>query len=107
VHHLVQKVRAEWQAAERGFNPHGLTDANLVTPPQRKQFRNSFFAPDAAEPFRRTPTLDLWIVVDETPGGDGGYLMVFDEERETYGLAVKPDLFLGYYGTLAETIVGM
>ena len=79
----------------------------MVLPPQRRSLRNSFFRPNAVEPFRQRPTLDLWIVADETPDADDGYLIVFDEERETYGLAVKPDLFLGYYGTLAETIAGM
>jgi hypothetical protein len=107
VRFVEQKVRADRQAAEGSVNPHMLTDAHMVLPPQRRQFRNSFFRPDAAEPFRKRLTLDLWIVADETPGADGGYLIVFDEERQTYGLAVKPDVFLGYYGTLAETIAGM
>jgi hypothetical protein len=105
---LEQRVRKEWIPAERAANPHGLQfERNLLSPPCRKRFKNSFFQRDAKEPFRAIEQLDLWIVGDERPGLEEGYLIVFDEKRDEYGLAVKSGVFLGYYGTLAETIAGM
>jgi len=79
----------------------------MVVPAYRKPFRNSFFQPEAPEPWRRKETLDLWVVVDDGADPGNGYLIVFDEERNEYGMAVKPGVFLGYCGTLAETIAGM
>jgi hypothetical protein len=103
-----QRTRVEWPTGENAPNPHGLTlDRNLVTPPRRKLFRNSFFQPEASEPWRRKEILDLWVVVDECVDLGDGYLIVFDEERLEYGLAVEPDLFLNYCRSLAETIAGM
>jgi hypothetical protein len=104
-----RQVRDEWRDAEGGFNPHGLrVDRNLVSPPRLMTLRNSFFERDSAVPFRRRATLRMWVVIDEAPGSDNdGYLIVFDDEQNTYGLAAKPDVFLGYYGTLSATIAGM
>jgi hypothetical protein len=105
---LGRRVREEWIASEPIPNPHGLRlDRNLLSPPVRRQFKNSLFQRDAQEPFRSTEHLDLWMVVDEDPGVDGGYLIVYDDGRDQYGLAVKSGIFLGYYGSLAETIAGM
>jgi hypothetical protein len=105
---LEQRVRKDWSVREHTPNLHGLQlERNIVSPPCRKQFKNSFFQRDAKEPFRVIEHIDLWIVADETPGREGGYLIVFDERRDEYGVALKSGLFLGYYGSLAETIAGM
>jgi hypothetical protein len=106
---IERQVRDEWRAAESGRNPHGLSpDRNLVIPPYPKTFRNSFFESQSEVPFRRRETLTMWVVVDELQESDKeGYLIVFDDRDKKYGLAIKPDLFIGYYGTLVETIAAM
>jgi hypothetical protein len=107
-HRIELRVRVEWQTADHAFNPHGLSLArNLVSPPRRKPFRNAFFRRDGTEVSRETQTLDLWVVADERLDAGKGYLIVFDEEEDKYGLALEPDEFLGYYGSLADTIAAM
>ena len=54
--------------------------------------------------------IQLWIVLREPPETKGGYLVVFDEARGTFGLAVERGLlpvFLGWYGSFTETLTGM
>lgn len=54
--------------------------------------------------------LQLWIVLEETPGKKDGYLIVFDERKRMFGLADwgadGPD-FLGFHGSFLKTLKGM
>ena len=54
--------------------------------------------------------LSLWIVLEETPGKRDGYLIVFDEQRRTFGPADwsgDTPVFLGYHGGFLNTLQGM
>jgi hypothetical protein len=44
-------------------------------------------------------------LADDGSGGEGGYLVVFDEDRVQYGLATS-GVFLNYDRSLVETIMG-
>jgi hypothetical protein len=57
--------------------------------------------------FEKGSTLELWLVLQERPGSSLGYQVVYDEEEKEFGLAeVKggQPVFLGYYGTLVESV---
>jgi len=52
----------------------------------------------------------LWIVLEETPGRREGYLIVFDEQRRTFGLASwdgESPVFIGFHSTFLNTLQGM
>ena len=54
--------------------------------------------------------LDLWIVLEETPGKKEGYLIAFDERTRKFGLVDwggDVPVFLGYYGSFMDTLEGM
>jgi hypothetical protein len=102
---IERRVREEWEAARPAFEAHGIVP-NLVAPPYLKKFRNSFFQLGASEPFRRIEFLSLWVVADDGSGGEGGFLIVFDEERLQYGLATS-GVFLNYDRSLVDTIMGI
>jgi hypothetical protein len=66
--------------------------------------------------FRKEQTLDLWLVLEEKPGTKSGYKIIFDDQKQMFGLAicgresekeVFHDIFIGYYGTFLETLDGM
>jgi hypothetical protein len=102
---VAQRVEAELSHAElRGA--HGITCDNvsqyLVSPPIRKDFRDSWTGEVCA----------LWVVLEELPHSQtSGHLVVFDEISDQFGLAGKPrdllPVFIGHYGSLAETLNGM
>jgi hypothetical protein len=79
----------------------------LVTPPIRKTYADSF---------RKEQTLDLWLVLEEKLGTKSGYQIIFDDQKQMFGLAIWGresekeafhDIFIGYYGTFLETLDGM
>jgi len=100
------RVRQDWQAARDVPNPHGLSiERNIVSPPERRTFENSFYS--ASSPAEERPTIELWVVADEKPPtGNGGYFIIYEERRDRFGLATA-GVFIGFYGTLADTIAGM
>ena len=55
--------------------------------------------------------IELWVVLEEDPKGRLGYKIVFDQKRKVFGLATTdlngPDVYLGPYGTLMETLEAM
>jgi hypothetical protein len=62
------------------------------------------------EQFQRKRPSELWLVLRETPGSAGGYLVVFDAERGMFGLAIDcapTPGFIGLYGSFTETLAGM
>ena len=60
--------------------------------------------------FEEGETLDLWLVLEERPGTSLGQKIVYDENEKEFGLASEEDgklVFLGYNGTLVETLESM
>lgn len=89
-------------------NAHGITSRNIdqhrVRPPTATRFENAGIPGGDA-------FVDAWIVLDECPGSaDSGYLVVFYSPQSMFGLAMKGTphpIFLGCYGSLAETLTAM
>ncbi len=89
-------------------NAHGITldnlDQHLVIPPIVRRFENA--GVPGGDPF-----VDAWIVLDECPASDdAGYVVVFYPPQLMYGLAIKSTptpVFLGCYGSLADTLTSM
>ena len=55
-------------------------------------------------------TIELWVVLDEAPGEDDGYWIVFDDRERVFGLALGPvegGVLVGFYGTFWETLQSM
>ncbi len=97
-------IQREIDAAPRLAHSHGVDLGRCLVTPRKLQFKNSF--PN----YKRGEPLDLWIVLEETPGTRGGYLIVYNEEEREFGLAVWGDdlpIFIGCYGTFISTLVGM
>jgi hypothetical protein len=54
--------------------------------------------------------LRLWIVLDTRPRAHDGYLIVFDEQKRIFGLALwagETPVFVGYHGSFLDTLAGM
>ena len=85
-------------------NSHGVDLRRCLVPPRLVACRNTFPKLDGGKP------LQLWIVLEETPAMQGGYLIVFDETRLVFGLADwdgDTPVFLGFHGTFLNTLRGM
>ena len=59
-----------------------------------------------------TDVVPLWVVLDEAPGTSEGYLIMFEDTRGDFGLALKPQgsnpgVMIGFYGTLKDALQGM
>lgn len=79
--------------------------ARLVRPPRQAIFTSDFdSSPDGSK---------LWLVLDECPGQDSGYLVIYDASRDEFGLAGKGvggdtgGKIVGWYGSLLETLQAM
>ena len=98
----VSKLIADDLAANPAFfNSHGVDVKACLISPKKSAFDNSL---------RKGEVMSLWVVFEELPGKDEGYLVVFDDQRSTFGLAIHGDkrpVFLGYYGSFTETLSGM
>lgn len=89
-------------------NAHGITAENLqdhlVSPPVLKKY--GILSQTDSEQW-----CDLWLVFEEDPVTSKGYKIVYDQETQMYGLAMRTiddgDLFLGLYGTLEKALVSM
>jgi hypothetical protein len=60
--------------------------------------------------FEEDSTMELWLILDERPGVPTSQKIVYDENENEFGLAGEKDgqpVFLGYYGTLVETLESM
>jgi hypothetical protein len=105
VKEVAEIVAAECEALE-DFENHGITRAtvcqHLVTPR-----RHSVFVTPAVG------VRDLWIVLREKLGAAAeGYVVVFDELENRFGLCYDDGKshqieFIGFYGSLHSTLVGM
>lgn len=80
------------------------TEAQLIRPPRQETFTSDF----DSSPFGST----LWLVLDECPGQNSGYLVVYDASRDEFGLAGKgtggdAGEVVGWYGSLRDTLEAM
>jgi hypothetical protein len=85
-------------------NAQGVDLRSCLVEPRRESCRNTFPELDAGSP------LDLWVVLEETPGSKDGYLIVYDDQKRTFGLAAwdaEMPVYLGYYGTFMDTLRAM
>jgi len=97
-------VEGEIEGDSSGSNAHAVDLQKCLVPPRKAVCRNSFPALDDGGP------LQLWIVLEETPGRREGYLIVFDEQRRTFGLASwdgESPVFIGFHSTFLNTLQGM
>lgn len=85
-------------------NSHGVDLRRCLVEPRKVKCRNTF------PKLKKGKPLELWIVLEETPGASDGYLIVFDEETHQFGLADwagSTPVFLGFHGTFLNTLEGM
>jgi hypothetical protein len=59
---------------------------------------------------QRSP-LDVWLVLEEVPGGPGGYVVVYEEESACFGLVTNAHrvdaLLIGLYGSFFDALDAM
>lgn len=94
------ELRGDWLQS----NSHGVDLRACLVEPRRVSCRNTFPMLNGGQP------LELWIVLEETPGSSDGYLIVFDDVQEKFGLADRNGnmpVFLGYYRSFINTLEAM
>jgi hypothetical protein len=97
-------VKAEIGADWSQPNDHGVDLRKCLVQPRKVTCRNTFPKLHGGRP------LQLWIVLEETPGKRDGYLIVFDETQRVFGLADwdgDTPVFLGFHGSFQDTLQGM
>jgi hypothetical protein len=112
---VLKKVEAEIGGNWGISNHHGVNLRTcLVRPPRLVEYRNSWYGHGGrADPEVRllgTPTLSLWLVLNEHPETRKGYAIVYDEVPDVFGLAdaeASGNVFIGHYGTFLETLEAM
>src|SRR5688572_5933028 len=83
------------------FNSHGVNVGECLVHPQLLEFQDGL---------DRGKVIPLWLVLTERRGDDVGYLVVYSEERDMFGLAMYSagnPVFLGFHGSFTETLSGM
>ena len=83
-------------------NLHGITPRRtLVTPQKRKYWVG----------IEEKTLWDFWLVLEEDPIAHTGYMILFDEEEQDFGLAVRSneeqDYYIGSYGDFITTFLAM
>ena len=88
-------------------NLHGVDLRECLVEPRLVSVRNTFPFPDRPKP----RTLDLWLVLEETPGIRDGYLILYNHDSDQFGLGSWGEgdeiVFLGYHGSFWSTFEGM
>jgi hypothetical protein len=82
----------------------GALQARLVVPPRPQALTDEFGSPGG--------TSHSWVVADECPGTEAGYLVVYDRRRDEFGLAAKGPggeggELVGWYGNLRSALEAM
>jgi hypothetical protein len=97
---VLEEIGDDWSLS----NAHGVDLRKCLVPPRKVRCKNTFPELRGGKPF------DVWIVLEETPGSPDGYLIIFDEGRQAFGLADwyegRPSL-CGFYGSFRATLIGM
>jgi hypothetical protein len=80
------------------MNWHGIQlDRCLLAQPELRTYRDSFSEGEVVQ---------LWLVLQEVPGDESSYQVIFDEDRGDFGLAIG-GVFIGFYGSFVQTVAGM
>ena len=87
-------------------NWHGLDLKKCLVEPRLVSVRNTFPV------YRPKPRiLNLWLVLEEFPERKKGYLILFNHDRDVFGLgkwSEEDEIYLvGYYGSFWSTFMGM
>jgi hypothetical protein len=101
---IVAAIQDELSAGEID-NAHGITQATI----------RAHLVEPSLETFRclsdETPELELWVVLEEDPGDIRGYLVTYDPENASFGLAVRSadgeGLYIGAYGSFIKAVNSM
>jgi len=80
------------------MNWHGVQlERCLLRQPELRTYRDSLAEDEVVQ---------LWLVLQEVPGDESSYQVIFDEERGTFGLATG-GVLIGFYGSFTDTVAGM
>ena len=107
---VLAKVEAEigddWDLS----NEHSVDlKTSVVRPPELRLYQNSLHLskqPCDRDTRRNAPKIQLWLVLYEHPDTKKGYVIVYDEVDDLFGLAAG-DTFVAHYGTFLETLEAM
>ena len=97
---VLEEIGDDWSRT----NAHGVDIKRCLVTPRKTRCRNTFPKLNKGKP------LDLWIVLEETPKQKSGYLIVFDEQKQVFGLAdwgEDTPVFLGFHGSFFDALEGM
>jgi hypothetical protein len=98
---LTVLIEADLDRAGPSFPWHGRPLRDCLLKPAKRRFLNSH-ADDAPEEF--------WLVFEEGPNPGEGYMVVYDEGLNEFGLAVQGNtdpVVIGIYGGFVETLNSM
>src|SRR5437762_7415188 len=88
-------------------NDHNVDLQKSLTTPRHVECRNTFPQPDAPKP----PVLQMWLVLEETPGSQDGYVILGNLDCSRFGLGCWDNngkvVFLGYHGSFWNAFQGM
>jgi len=94
------EVGGDWSQS----NVHRADLRRCLIQPREVACRNTFPKLNDGKP------LQLWIVLEESPGKMDGYLIVFDQRQRMFGLAHwdgDTPVFLGFHGSFLTTFQAM
>ena len=98
---LTSLIEADLDRAGSGLAWHGRPLRDCLLKPAKRRFLNSR-TDDAPE--------DLWLVFEEGPNPGEGYMVVFYDGLNEFGLAVQgvtDPVVIGIYGGFVETLNSM
>ncbi len=98
---LVRLIEADLARAGTAFTWGGRPLSQCLQKPAKRRFLNSR-DDDAPE--------ELWLVFEEGPEPGEGYMVVYDEQSDEFGLAVQGSadpVVIGFYGGFVETLNSM
>lgn len=101
---VLREIDGNWSIS----NAHGVDLKRCLLPkPVMSLFQDmSGRNPDPSR------TINLWLVLEEDPDTRSGYKIVYDEQKNMFGLAIKDQvenipIYLGVYGSFLNTLEGM
>lgn len=94
---IEKEINGQWSLS----NAHGVDLRRCLVSPTKKIYE------DMAD----KSSIQLWLVLEESPENQSGYKIVMDEETRDFGLAIISDknenIFIGFYGSFLETLEAM
>ena len=90
---IYAQINGDWGRS----NAHGCNLKDCLVEPIKMNFNG--FNPD--------DKFELWLVLEEDPISKDGYKIVYDEEEDSFGLAIIDQadvhVFIGLYGSFPDT----